>query len=399
MLKILQEISRKTLLLNEGSFTEEQRQTQWLGYPPATRDAISAAELRLGVTFPEDYVEFLLVSNGFSQTVESVNCSFLPVEEIDYLKVLDEDLIEIWEEYGVPEVAKELERSILIGGLGELQNFLLIPPADSLGWQYWKFASWIPGEEPHDSLKAYWNSELDFLKSQTKGLKAPKPKPAIDFSLRDAVFQLDWPRVYAISEDFITAGKRYNYFSDSADVAALMLLAAGKSEQLNQFKDFIQFLKKKRESGENVSLNDHLLNIYGSAAQQGLWFVPSLQLGRFTPKEKPMNLAMIEYQIRMVRKDLLKEENRLAKIDHQLYFLFNYGSAEGFLEHYERHQDELFFAPHLQAAVVYATQRDHNKARAALHRYWATGYDARPLDPFLNEDLLPLWDEPVIGLH
>lgn len=399
MLKILQEISKKTLLLNEGSFAEEQRQTRWLGYPPATAEAISAAERRLRVTFPEDYVEFLLVSNGFSQTVASVNCSFLPVEKIDYLKVFDEDLIEIWEENDLEEVAIALRRSILVGGLGEEQYFLLIPPADGLGWRYWKFASWIPGEQPYDSLKAYWNSELDFLKSQTKGLKAPKPKPTIDFSLRDAAFQLDWLRVYGIAEDFISGDKRYNYFNGSPDVVALMLLAAGKCERLHRFTDFLQSLKAKRESGEKVALNDHLLNIYGTAAEQGLWFVPTLQLRRFTSKENPINLAMIEEQIHRVRKDLLKEKNRLEKIGYQLYFLFDHGSADGFIQHYEQHQEDLIYSPHLQAAVVYTSQKDYDKARVALNRYWKTGYAVRPLDPFLNEDLLPLWDEPVIGLH
>ena len=41
--------------------------------------------------------------------------------------------------------------------------FFLIPPEnDNTEWEYWKFANWIPGEEVYVSLRAYFESSLDF---------------------------------------------------------------------------------------------------------------------------------------------------------------------------------------------------------------------------------------------
>ena len=65
MKQILQEISEHVLLLNEYDFTEEQVQSKWLGNPPATDEEINKAQALLQITLPEDYIEFLKISNGF----------------------------------------------------------------------------------------------------------------------------------------------------------------------------------------------------------------------------------------------------------------------------------------------------------------------------------------------
>ncbi|WP_227256270.1 hypothetical protein [Pedobacter sp. MR2016-19] len=64
------------------------------------------------------------------------------------------------------EVAIKLARSIIVGGLDEEQYFLLIPPViENADWEYGKFASWIPGEDPYQGLENYFINVLDFLKS------------------------------------------------------------------------------------------------------------------------------------------------------------------------------------------------------------------------------------------
>ena len=86
---------------------------------------------------------------------------------VAFLKDVDQQLIEVWTENDeLLEVAIKLARSIVIGGLTEEQYFLLIPPViENTNWEYWKFASWIPGEDHYQGLENYFINVLDFLKS------------------------------------------------------------------------------------------------------------------------------------------------------------------------------------------------------------------------------------------
>jgi cell wall assembly regulator SMI1 len=67
-----------------------------LGYSGATEDEISAAEARLGVTFPSSYREFLKVSNGL-HSISEYGFRFYSVEEIEWYIIGEESSIEpIW---------------------------------------------------------------------------------------------------------------------------------------------------------------------------------------------------------------------------------------------------------------------------------------------------------------
>ncbi|QXU41067.1 SMI1/KNR4 family protein [Pedobacter sp. D749] len=72
MKKILKKISETSIKQGEFSFTTEQTETKWLGNQPATSAEIQEAEIRLGVTLPADYKEFLLITNGFTTPNENV---------------------------------------------------------------------------------------------------------------------------------------------------------------------------------------------------------------------------------------------------------------------------------------------------------------------------------------
>lgn len=165
----LKEISITAIQHSPNMFTDEQREFDWLGYQPATKEAIAAAEQKLGVVLPEDYKEFLLLTNGFFTPTDSTEPTFEPVEKIDYLKNVDDFLIEVWSVPELKDIGQQLAKSIIIGGLEDEQYFLLIPPADGNSeWKYWKFASWIPGEHPYKNLNDYFNSTLEFLKKECK---------------------------------------------------------------------------------------------------------------------------------------------------------------------------------------------------------------------------------------
>lgn len=162
MKELLKELSISSIQLGDIAYSEQQIKTQWLGSDsPSTKEDIQYVETRLGIKFPDDYKEFLLITNGFAST-NDVEPKFEPVQKVDYLKNLDDFLVSVWKQDGTMDIGDDLERSILVGGIDEEQYFLLIPPKTNEGWKYWKFASWIPGQEIFDNLNVYFSYVLNF---------------------------------------------------------------------------------------------------------------------------------------------------------------------------------------------------------------------------------------------
>lgn len=393
MQKLLKEISKRAILLNDITFSKEQIDTEWLGNPSATEEDIEIAEQRLNVKLPSDYIDFLKICNGF-QASTFVFSTFLPVNEIGYLKDLDEDTVETWceidefDDNNLNEMKTNLARSILIGGLNEEQYALLIPPK-RIGdkWGYWIFASWIPGEEVLDNFVDYFNGQLNVLQSEIDGLE--EPKFIIDFSLREAVFALDWANVFDISARFVLEKKSYGYYNGNPDLYALMLISAHKTNRQN---DFLQFIQKVKEVIDDQQIrNDYLLQKYEDAVKENVAFLVDMQeLHRFKPRVNPKGLEAIELQIEEHRKDLLKPKNSVEKIDYQLFFLFDFGNAHAFIDLYELHSAYLFYTNYLKAAMIYVYLNEFEKARIALEKYKKIALEFRPFEPYLNETLLPI---------
>lgn len=155
---VLDSMAVQAIKSGEIVYDKEVTGKSWLGYAPADTVAITAAEQRLGVTFPDEYRSFLLLTNGWRATGYT-GASFLPVEKIGWLKDLDAQLVEI---FGAalddidPQQAAGFRRSILIGGLHEEQQVLLVPPGGKdTAWQCWYYASSLPGILPYPSLRFY----------------------------------------------------------------------------------------------------------------------------------------------------------------------------------------------------------------------------------------------------
>ncbi|WP_316830665.1 SMI1/KNR4 family protein [Pedobacter aquatilis] len=167
MKKTLKKISETAIRQGEFIFTDEQVTSGWLGNQAASLTEIKQLEAQLQIILPKDYKEFLLITNGFTSPNENTEPSFESVTNVGYLKDIDPELIEIWiNNDELLDVAIKLSRSIVIGGRNEEQYFLLIPPlSENEEWEYWKFASWIPGEDPYKGLENYFINALDFLKS------------------------------------------------------------------------------------------------------------------------------------------------------------------------------------------------------------------------------------------
>jgi|GEM_PF-569554 len=391
MRRILQEISKRTLLLNEFDVTEEQKQTNWLGSKPASDDEIEKAKTLLQTELPEDYIEFLKITNGFPQCT-STSVTFLPVSEIDYLINVDEDLVEIWnKDQELKEIGEALSASLLIGGKNEEQCFLLIPPNDrNKKWRYWKFASWIPGEHEFKNLKDYFQSELTFLKEETKGLKKPKPKLVVDYSLRDYVFNLEWENVYKTTLQFLQENRTFRYFGGQVDLLRLLLLSASKIGWFAKLgKDLLEF---KASNLENEWLGALIVR-FAEAASNKRSHILDFQMDKFVHQSDTVTCEQIEEQTKTYRPDLLKPKNVHDKVDYQLYFFFEYGNAEAFLSLYEAHSDLHFFNSHIKAAIIYATLGRFSNAQEATERYFQTAFDYRPLEPFLDNVLINIMTE------
>lgn len=168
MLKnVLKRISQLSIKAGDSIFSEEQIESEWIGNKPAEIDAIEATEKNLGIKLPQDYKDFLLITNGFAAIRNNIEPRFETVDCIDYLINIDSDAIEIWNQEGLEDVGKELARAILIGGIEEEQYFLIIPPKSPADdWKYWKFASWIPGEDPYENLIDYFTNVLEALETE-----------------------------------------------------------------------------------------------------------------------------------------------------------------------------------------------------------------------------------------
>jgi hypothetical protein len=157
----------------------------WLGYPPATDEQIAAAEARLGVALPPSYKAFLKVTNGWRQTGGAVE-RLLPVEEIDWLRVLHSDWIDAWTMFGPEEYDPEFDPvdlrhmpgTLVISEIGDAAIMLLNPAVKTPDgeWQAWFFANWIPGADPHDSFVLMLQQEYETLLHISRE-EARRPQP------------------------------------------------------------------------------------------------------------------------------------------------------------------------------------------------------------------------------
>lgn len=162
MKDILYQVSKSAIKLGDYDFKYDS--SKWIGYPPASNEEISNLESRLKIKLPADFIEFIKTTNGFPATCE-VEPSFLSISKIDYTKNITPNLIDNY--VAEPELLDKYSRSIIIAGADEEQMFLLIPPKnENDSWEYWKFANWIPGEEPYTSLKDYFISVNNFINEE-----------------------------------------------------------------------------------------------------------------------------------------------------------------------------------------------------------------------------------------
>lgn len=163
--ELLQKISLNAISLNDLEFSTDIKKSKWLGFEPATSSNIEATEKILNISLPNEYKQFLQTTNGFNAyTVTGLNIH--PVEKIDFLKNLDSDIYEtlLKENEGM---ISALEKTLLIGGLHEDMQLLLVPSKDKKTWECWVFAYWMINEMKFENFRFYIESELLQLEEES----------------------------------------------------------------------------------------------------------------------------------------------------------------------------------------------------------------------------------------
>lgn len=162
--QLLKRISELAIAQKSYDFSQQAITTKWLGESAATKRDIKAAEKRLGVCLPDDYRDFLLASNGFA-SISITDTTLAAVSDIKRYDEYSPDSVAGWSDamadidpaYGVP-----FKNSIIIGGMIEEQELLLVPFEDGT-WQCWFLANWVPGENKYPSLRYYMEERLQRL--------------------------------------------------------------------------------------------------------------------------------------------------------------------------------------------------------------------------------------------
>ncbi|MGB1041147.1 MAG: SMI1/KNR4 family protein [Flavobacteriales bacterium] len=164
MKELLKDISKIAIELKEEQivFSNEQIKNIWIGYNPSNDNEIINIEKKLGITLPKEYKEFMKITNGFSQSTIT-EPEFYSIDKIDWLKNVDDELINIWKENGLKDIGEQLERAIIVADSNKEQQFLLISSIGNKEWKFWKFGNWIPGEEEYENLENYFEKTLEFL--------------------------------------------------------------------------------------------------------------------------------------------------------------------------------------------------------------------------------------------
>ncbi|MBZ5710780.1 SMI1/KNR4 family protein [Nannocystis pusilla] len=112
----------------------------WLGRPPASEEAIRAAEVRLGISLPADFRAFLAVSNGWYGCLMFPNglAQLLPVEEIQWSHASEADVDSIVEDHGPDLKGVDLARETLLIGDGDGNESIFLHP----GKGPWGVCNW-----------------------------------------------------------------------------------------------------------------------------------------------------------------------------------------------------------------------------------------------------------------
>lgn len=152
-------------------FSPEVRHSGWLGRPPCREQDIEVAEARLGRPLPTALRNFYLTSNGWSEAGRFGE-DVWPVEEIDWLRDSEPELVEVWAEVYGGEELEVIETSLLIGYAdGGAGDYWLLKPPSNENTPDWTAYQWGPGSasdpEPFENFAALMRDYFTDLSKPT----------------------------------------------------------------------------------------------------------------------------------------------------------------------------------------------------------------------------------------
>ncbi|TDD42301.1 SMI1/KNR4 family protein [Saccharopolyspora elongata] len=171
---------------DRGGVTAEQGAAGWLGYEPATEQAVAAAEHRLAVRFPPSFRGFLLASDGWPGVggwiEELYSCDrlawFRDTDEGGTSIDVAEDFFGDWdslpEDDSVRNPVTIFERSLLVAGG---QDYWLLDPAEPGAdgeWIAWRY------EPSQGEVKRFANFAELFHFCRNEGNAVVTPSPTTD---------------------------------------------------------------------------------------------------------------------------------------------------------------------------------------------------------------------------
>lgn len=169
---LLIKVSRASIDFEGELYEVDVSQSGWIGFEGAPASEITLAEKRLGITLPEDYKDFLQITNGM-RSFPLCNPALLPVDKIDFIgNILDADTFDSLMDWPVDEKDPEtfrdyLSRGIMISYYPDEQMVWLIPftAGDTTSWQTWFFAYWVPGERRYPGFRFYMEDKLQGIEA------------------------------------------------------------------------------------------------------------------------------------------------------------------------------------------------------------------------------------------
>jgi SMI1 / KNR4 family (SUKH-1) len=163
--ELLKRISLLSIQQEELEFPAEVIEKQWLGFEPATLDDIRLKEATLGIRFPQDYIDFLLTTNGF-MACRNTFPTLCSINEVGFLRDIEPNIIDCCDSESDGEsLVNSFRNGIFIGGLHDEQQMFL-GPVEHGQWVCWFFASWLPGEWQFQSLRYYMEYVLRELEEK-----------------------------------------------------------------------------------------------------------------------------------------------------------------------------------------------------------------------------------------
>jgi|GEM_PF-1204021 len=163
---LLEQISNASISLDAEMFEKDVIDAGWIGFQGAGSQNIGEAEKGLGLSLPEDYKSFLLVSNGI-RSFPHCNPELAAVGEINYLKsIVDSDTYGGLCDFPINDTVHDtleslLSRVILISRYPDEQMVWLIAPLKEGDlWETWFFAYWVPGERRYPGFRYFMEHQL-----------------------------------------------------------------------------------------------------------------------------------------------------------------------------------------------------------------------------------------------